>query len=806
MATTLPERISRWAAELRRRHVFRVAAVYGVVALAVMAAASDFFPALRLPDWTVTLVAVLLLIGFPVALVLAWAFEITAGGVRRAAPRHDAAPADPGSHPGRSGPGGRRARWLIPASLVVLTVAGLAVVPRRGVSTDDDVDARIVAVLPFRVSGAAAELSYLREGMIDLLAATLTGEAGPRAGDPRAVLAALRAERGTGADLPVDSGAALAARLGMGQVLQGAVVGTSSMLTLSAELRDARTGRVRARASAAGPADSLPSLVERLAAGLLAREAGLGAAGEAALGGVPLPALRDYLAGQAALRDARFGEAVHRFGAALAHDSTFALAALGYASAGGWTAVDAPGFSDARARRLAWQQRGRLGPTERLLLDVLVGPRYPEPASLAERVEVAGRAAESAPDRAELWYFWGDLVYHYGRLVGQTETSERAASAFRRALRVDPDFGPALHHVFEIEALAGDTVTATGLAARYLALDSAGRTADYVRWHMAHLRDDTAGLRNLRAGWRDADPELLRLPIFQFTQWGGFALEDAEAAVTELQRRAETPGQQRAALRLEWVLALNRGQPGRAGRALDGMRTTGVSSWWQPDWLEIWGAIYWGGDTGAAVEAAGRLERTVAAPLPATETALRLRSGDACLLAQWRAVNGHVAAAAAALERMEEVAQAFEEARPHAAFCELMVQAVIADAEERPDAATLAARLDSVALTAPPVSLLVTETANLLLVRLHELQGRTGAALAAARRRHLATSDPHFLSTFLHEEGRLATLTGDTAAAIRAYSHYLALRSDAEPAAMPEIERVRVQLSRLTGEAAATVP
>jgi TolB-like protein/Flp pilus assembly protein TadD len=65
--------------------VFRVAVVYGAVAFVVAQAADIAFPALQLPPWTITLVVALAIIGFPIALVLAWAFEVTPDGVVRTA-------------------------------------------------------------------------------------------------------------------------------------------------------------------------------------------------------------------------------------------------------------------------------------------------------------------------------------------------------------------------------------------------------------------------------------------------------------------------------------------------------------------------------------------------------------------------------------------------------------------------------------------------------------------------------------------------------------------------------------------------
>ena len=72
--------------ELKRRNVFKVGVAYAIVAWLIMQVVATFFPALHLPDWTVTLVAVLLLIGLPVALLLAWAFELTPEGIKPTQP------------------------------------------------------------------------------------------------------------------------------------------------------------------------------------------------------------------------------------------------------------------------------------------------------------------------------------------------------------------------------------------------------------------------------------------------------------------------------------------------------------------------------------------------------------------------------------------------------------------------------------------------------------------------------------------------------------------------------------------------
>lgn len=68
--------------ELKRRKVFRVGGVYVVAAWVLIQVADTVMPALQMPDWTVSFVTVLLALGLPVALVLAWAYEITPDGIR----------------------------------------------------------------------------------------------------------------------------------------------------------------------------------------------------------------------------------------------------------------------------------------------------------------------------------------------------------------------------------------------------------------------------------------------------------------------------------------------------------------------------------------------------------------------------------------------------------------------------------------------------------------------------------------------------------------------------------------------------
>jgi TolB-like protein/Tfp pilus assembly protein PilF len=71
-------------AELKRRNVYKVALAYGIVGWLLIQIATSTFPVLEIPNWAIKLVIALVLLGFPIGLILAWAFELTPEGIKRA--------------------------------------------------------------------------------------------------------------------------------------------------------------------------------------------------------------------------------------------------------------------------------------------------------------------------------------------------------------------------------------------------------------------------------------------------------------------------------------------------------------------------------------------------------------------------------------------------------------------------------------------------------------------------------------------------------------------------------------------------
>ena len=75
--------LKNFFSELKRRNVYKVAVAYAVVSWLLIQVATQVFPFFEIPNWAVRLVVLLLILGFPVALILSWAFEITPEGIKR---------------------------------------------------------------------------------------------------------------------------------------------------------------------------------------------------------------------------------------------------------------------------------------------------------------------------------------------------------------------------------------------------------------------------------------------------------------------------------------------------------------------------------------------------------------------------------------------------------------------------------------------------------------------------------------------------------------------------------------------------
>jgi TolB-like protein/Tfp pilus assembly protein PilF len=165
-------RLTAFLAELKRRRVYNVGVVYAAGAFVAAQAADIFLPRLGLPDWTVTLVVVLAVAGFPVALILAWTFDITPAGVRRTAAEKDGPPPAPAGRWRATGGVALATLVLVAGGWWLSTIALGPSSPGPPIATGSDAakvaaDPRSVAVLPFENLSGSPEDAALALGVAE---------------------------------------------------------------------------------------------------------------------------------------------------------------------------------------------------------------------------------------------------------------------------------------------------------------------------------------------------------------------------------------------------------------------------------------------------------------------------------------------------------------------------------------------------------------------------------------------------------------------------------------------------------------
>ncbi len=151
--------------ELKRRKVYRVAVGYIIAAGGIIQLASAVFPAWELPNWALRLTVVLLLIGFPLALILAWAFDVTPQGIRTT----PTIPLDPGSE---TPPRHRRRNiaLLVGSGVLASAIAGFFLLPRADATKME----KSIAVLPFQNYSGQPENAYFADGIQDDILTSLS--------------------------------------------------------------------------------------------------------------------------------------------------------------------------------------------------------------------------------------------------------------------------------------------------------------------------------------------------------------------------------------------------------------------------------------------------------------------------------------------------------------------------------------------------------------------------------------------------------------------------------------------------------
>jgi TolB-like protein/tetratricopeptide (TPR) repeat protein len=453
-------------AELKRRNVFRVAAAYAVVSWLLIQAADILLGNFGAPDWVFKSFVALLLLGFPLALFLSWAYELTPEGVMRAA---DVSAETSGSQAGK--PIDR----LILAGIAVVIAVVIAdrvwapATPERADVTVEMSEAApqpgsampahrgtaegvFIAVLPFDNYSPDPADAYFASGMTEEITSQLSRVSALRVVSRTAVSRALESRL---------SLAEIAATLGVGAVLEGSVRKSGDMVRITTQLVDAVSGRHLWSTDFDRELSDVFGIQRDVALAIAAALQAELTPGEQAR--IETPPTDNVAAYQLYLRSREFssvGIATNTTGIELLRQAV---------------ALD-PDFSDAWAR-LSWRYTwaARLGDLD----------------AVDEAFATARRALDFDP---------GSPFAHFalGSAYSVSEEIEENIASFERAIALDPDDRTLLDLSFN-NAWTGRSAIALAQVTRAVRLS---RNVPNVRWHAAAVLDLLGDEQRLE-GWLD---------------------------------------------------------------------------------------------------------------------------------------------------------------------------------------------------------------------------------------------------------------------------------------------------------------
>jgi TolB-like protein/Tfp pilus assembly protein PilF len=211
--------------ELKRRNVYKVAVAYAIIGWLLVQIATQVFPFFEIPTWAVRLVVLLVVIGFPIALVIAWAFELTPEGLQRTEDVDRGAQARTKSH-----------AWIYVAIVGAILSVGLFLLGRYGFptppSSTSELPAKSIAVLPFDNLSHDPDNAFFTEGVQDEILTRLAKVADLK------VIARSSTKRFQGAPENLPD---VAKQLGVLNILEGSVQKVNDQVRVNVQLINAIT-------------------------------------------------------------------------------------------------------------------------------------------------------------------------------------------------------------------------------------------------------------------------------------------------------------------------------------------------------------------------------------------------------------------------------------------------------------------------------------------------------------------------------------------------------------------------------------
>lgn len=400
-------KIDNFFGELKRRNVYKVAVAYAIVGWLLIQIATQVFPFFEIPNWAVRLVVLTIVVGFPIALVLAWAFELTPEGIKRAEDVSPAAEKRAKSH-----------AWIYVVAIGAALSIGLFFLGRYSARNSASaarteaapaIPQKSIAVLPFENLSSDKENAYFADGIQDEILTKLASIA-----DLKVISRTSTAKyKSKPEDLKTVS-----QQLGVANVLEGTVQKAGDKVRVNVQLIDARADSHIWAKSYDGDAKDIfgveSEVSQQVADALQAR---LSPAEAKTIASAPttdpgaydlfLKAESEFHSAQASLHPESFQQAAAWYEQAIARDPNFALAIARLAEC-------------------------------RLNVHWFIEP-LPD-AELDQVRRNVGQALVLAPDLAEahvalgLFHYWGHRAY------------SEALAEFARALELQPNNSPALEY------------------------------------------------------------------------------------------------------------------------------------------------------------------------------------------------------------------------------------------------------------------------------------------------------------------------------------------------------------------------
>ena len=371
---------------------------------------------------------------------------------------------------------GRRRSILVAVGLALLGAAGAALWRDARDAPPMPASPAAIAILPFVYRGSP-ELSYLGDGLMELLSVKLEGATGLRPVDPRALLT-FASREGSVAD--PQRGARVAQRFGAGNFVLGSITEAGGRLGVSATVYDSGGRRRNSIEAIAGSKEEIFDLADRLARLILAEMQGrpldlVRVAGQTTSS---LSAFKAYLEGERECWAGRQNRAIEAYHRAIEIDTAFALAYYRLAA-----------LTQAREKvDRALRHSDRLGEHHRGLVLALAAWLRGDHRAAEQQYRVI---LATHPDDTEAWFMLGQFTISKAHLLGQAWVDAR--EAFERVLALDPGNLPSIFWLAGIAAREGRLADLDSLTDRLLRLDPQPDMAGIAHAQRAIALGDMAG-------------------------------------------------------------------------------------------------------------------------------------------------------------------------------------------------------------------------------------------------------------------------------------------------------------------------